>query len=186
MIIIKIALTVLVISLIATLLLYFNTKQRYYEQLEKNQKQKNTLEYLQEESIQQLLVYVQKVMVAEIIIEDETNPLIIYSYDSSKQDRYSPTLDTIEVDLKVLEIFLNEDKGEMIVSYSIRYIDSFGKTLYGTSASDFPAQWILEKNEDGWGIVEIEDRGKMNRHNGVDTKDGTSLRGLYSMINEAT
>lgn len=167
MIVIKSVLIVLAISLVIILSLYFNTRQRYYEQLEKNQKQKNTLEYLQEDSIQQLLLYVQKVMLAEIIIEDETDPLSIYSYDSSKQDRYSSTLDAIEVDLKVLEIFLNEDKGEMLVSYSIRYTDSLGKTLYGTSAFDFPAQWILEKDEERWKIVKIEDKGKANRHNGI-------------------
>jgi len=113
-----------------------------------------TVEALQQNDIQRLIEHVRKVMTAEILIEDHSNALWIYSFI---RDSY-PTMERVELNLEILEIVLDGDVGEIKASYFIRYLDSSGRTLMaGHVTPDLPAIWILERQGADWVIVEINE-----------------------------
>ena len=120
-----------------------------------------TVEALQRDDVLRLIEHVRKVMAGEIVYECETNPLSQYSYD---KDLY-PTMDRIEMDLKVLEVSLDGNSGIIKSTYTIRYLDSSGKTVRGSGVdSHFPAIWTLEKQGENWSIIDIvEGKHALNR-----------------------
>ena len=158
----KIFMGVAFISLIIVCLFTFivirDVKKTHQQQLDINQKLESTIRLLQQDDIQELLSHVRKVMAGEVVYEWEMetgilSPLAWYSFNSRSREIY-PTMYTIESELVVLEININDDSGEMKVFYSICYLDSSGKLIYGNHVdSSTPTKWILERQNGVWVIV---------------------------------
>ena len=149
-----------------SLLAYFI--RQYANEQENNRKQRQSMEALQQtvkalqrDDIQRLIGHVKKVMAGEIIYERETNILSRYSYHKDSH----PTMDSIESDLNVLNIYLDGDSGEIKVLYSIIYLDSSGRTVRGVQATPYlPTIWVLERQGEDWVIVEIiQGKDTLNR-----------------------
>ena len=62
------------------------------------------------------------------------------------------------MELNILEVCLDGNRGEIKASYYIKYSDSSGKMVYYGSASDtLPSIWILEKQGAKWVIIDIDE-----------------------------
>jgi len=65
-------------------------------------------------------------------------------------------MDTIEAKLSVLEIRLDGNCGEVVVTYSIRYMDVSGNLVHSKSADRLaPDIWELERQGNDWVITRI-------------------------------
>jgi predicted ribosome-associated RNA-binding protein Tma20 len=116
-----------------------------------------TIEVLQQDDIQRLIAYAKKVMAGEIIVERGESPLSIYSYHSYMKELF-PTMATIDMSLTVVEAHVDGDRGELKVSYSMRYLDSSSALLMLSSSSlEFPSIWLIEKQGDEWVVVYIDE-----------------------------
>ena len=152
---------VLIILFIVMIFCYINLKKEYHLQLDSNLTLRRTINFLQRDDIQELLSHVEAVMAGDVVyewnreIEERPSPLIAYSIN---RDTF-PTTHTIEFSLSVLKIDLDENRGEIIVSYSLMYYDSEGKILSARSIDpDRPTKWTIERQENAWVIVEISNR----------------------------
>ena len=124
------------------------------EQTEQVQALEQTIKALQEDDIQRLIEQVRQVMAAEVLIADMDNPLWRYSY----KEYNHPTMDSAEVYLKIREIIIEGDSGEIKADYTMLYYDSFGKLVMGSSAGgNFPVRWILGRQGHDWVITEIDE-----------------------------
>lgn len=148
---------ILVISLVVALRSYTKFREQFKQQSEACKETKDTLQFLQQEGIWELISHIKQVMAGEIIYERGSNPLSRYSYNSDSQRNF-PTQHTIETDLEVLSINLDGDRGEITASYFIRYLDSSGKKLmFSSSGKDLPVRWMIEKQGEEWIVVEIDE-----------------------------
>ena len=148
-------LVVLAIGLILMVVLYVNLRRKLDSQIERLQHQETVVEWVQSVEIQRLIERVRKVMQGEIIYERGTDALAEYSHISTR-DRLGQDLYAIKSDLRIVDLRLDEDKGQAIVTYHILYLNSEGEILMGISADSItPDRWILEKQDGDWVIVEI-------------------------------
>ena len=155
----KVVCIILLITLLTFLLLYVNLRRDYQVLLNRNQNVTETLTLIQDEGFQELIFHMKQVMSGEIVYElDSENPhhslLSGYSFNLHTRAIF-PTTDTIEISLSVLEITVDSDTAEMVVSYSINYFDVLGELLRSRSSYSAPTIWFLERQEGGWVITEI-------------------------------
>ena len=151
----KIIFIAVTISFILLAVLFGNLWQRYNTQAERLQQQAMIIEWLQDIEIQRLMEHVRKVMQGEIIYDTGESVLATYSNNVTR-DRVGDDLYSIESDLKIIDLRLDEYKGQAIVTYFIRYLNSDGEVLMATSADPImPDRWVLEKQAGEWIIVEI-------------------------------
>ena len=141
---------------------YVKLRKEHHLQLERIQRQENTIKLLQQDDIKELIYHVRQVMAGEVVYEwdcetGNPSPLTRYSFTSSRRQSF-PDTHTIEFGLNVWEINLEDSRGEMIITYFIRYVDSTGRLLSGHSVARItPTRWILERQEEKWVIVKILD-----------------------------
>ena len=147
----SIALIVLATALIVVTTLYIINQQTI-------QRQNEMIRLLQQDDISELLHHVRQVMAGEIIYEwdSEAGPhglLAQFSFTARRRANH-PTTHRIESRLTVLDINLEGDSGEMLVSYSISSYDSSGNLLSSRSASPItPDKWRIERIDGHWVIV---------------------------------
>ena len=157
----KILSIALSVALVIMSVMLINLKRQYQAQEATGQALQQTAETLQQtvealqrEDIQGLIAHVERVMRREIVYERGTNPLWRYSAGNSRTEE----LDRVEVDLRIVGITLDGDRGEIRAIYSIQWFDSSGRTLYGVSLLSrptWPAIWTLERQGEDWVIVEV-------------------------------
>jgi len=147
------AVIVLTASLIIVSRRHMELNRQHTVLLERHQRQQQTIAFLQQDDIQRLIAHVEKVMAGEIIYERGTNPLYIYSFS---RDSY-PTMASLSAHLQIVDINLDGDSGKILSAHSIIYRDSSGRVIMSTSAcQNLPDIWILERQGEGWVIVEID------------------------------
>ena len=145
---------IIVLAILSTILVVGSALLLSGDFMRQRQAQRDVARILQEdENVQRLIEHVEKVMRGEIVYERETNPLWIYF---RSDDRRLDILDRVDVDLNIVSITLDEDRGEIRASYSIRWFDSSGRKLYAVGVHpERPAIWTLERQGDDWVIVEV-------------------------------
>ena len=122
----------------------------------------NTVKLLQRDDIQDLLFHVRQVMAGDIVYElggesVNTSPLAVYSFNAMRREMF-PTTERIEHGLTVLEISIDGDKGEVVLSYFIRYVDSTGRVVHGRADGPLsPSRWTIERHGGRWAITEIHE-----------------------------
>ena len=151
---------VLSISLVIVSILFVNLRRQYQVQEDVVLAQEDTIlalqqtvEALQQEDIQQLIAHVKRVMHCEVVYERDASPLWIYSVGGSRAEE----LDRVEVDLHIVGITLDGDRGEIRAIYRIIWRDSSGRMLRGVGLNNpaSPAIWTLERQDEAWVIVEV-------------------------------
>jgi len=141
---------VIVISLISMVVLHNNLQRRHNSEIERKEM---IIEQIQDIELQRLVGHVRRVMQGEIIYEE--GALVAYSNNNTRA-RLGSDLYRIESNLNIIDLRLEEDSGQAIVTYDILYLDSEGKILAGMSSDlIMPDKWILEKIEGEWVIIEI-------------------------------
>ena len=159
----RIAVIVLACILTLVSVLYISLKREIHVKSEDVQRREETLNLLQQNDIQELISHVRQVMAGEIVYEVDLEtgyrpPLMWYSINPDIIRRTYPTMYTIESDLTVLEINLDDHNGtgEIVITYFIRYLDSSDQLLRSVSVRpESPDRWILERQDGEWIIVEV-------------------------------
>jgi len=146
---------ILLIILVSISKMYVEMKGECNMQKIKGQELEETLMYLQDNDIQELISNAESVLRGDVIIEDETNPLWRYSF---KENKY-PTVTAIDLELHVIYIHIDGDNGLIKVAYDINYLSSSGYIVWGAGHIIYPAEWTIEKHEGKWVIVKIVERG---------------------------
>lgn len=150
-------------------MLHLQLKRHYENQeklLERIQTHEHTIELLQEEDIQDFLIYAKEVLAGNISIDkDEENWFSLYSYNTYMKERF-PVPHTIESDLMIREVQQEDDRYKLVINDYIRYSDEFDKTLYSTGhLNDITTLWIIEKQNTEWILVEVDERYGKNVSN---------------------
>jgi len=161
MIIAGIVASILFISTAAVFTInYLNLKNENRLQKENNHRLQNSISAIQREDIQELLSHIKKVLAGEIVYEIDTetgayNPLARISFTSGRKESF-PTAHSIESGLTVVEIDLNYERGEIIVAYFRRLLDSSGNLLSGEHVGvEAPSKLTVERQGGRWVVVEI-------------------------------
>jgi len=159
-------------------MLFSNLIRAHIVQLEADRRYEKTMAILQQEDIQELISHIRQVMAGEIELYDwepireeyvrrvqtgglmsdmgdigNIPPLAIFSPSAwyGGEDIHS-----IDFDLTVHEISLDDDVGEMLLSYHVFYLDRRGVMLSGMSVSpETPDKWIIERQDGKWVVTEI-------------------------------
>ena len=152
----KIVVYVLSIISVIQLILLINVRIQYSSEQNRQNEEINelrqTLEALQNDDIQRLITHVKEVMSGNVTYDNGTSPLSRYSY---KKELY-PAVNSIEMNLDIIDISIDGNDGQIKAVYSLRYLDSAGKLIMGSSVSRYkPAIWIVEKQGEDWVIINI-------------------------------
>lgn len=151
----NILLCLMVISMLTLGMFHINLWRRYNNQVENIERTEMIIEQIQSIEFQRLIAHVQNVMQGEIIYESGTNVLSAYSNNSAR-DRLGLELYKTESNLQIIDLRLDDNNGQVVVTYNISYFNSEGEILMSMSADPImPDRWVLEKLNGEWNIVEI-------------------------------
>ena len=119
----------------------------------------NTINNLQRDDIQAFLYYIEQIMAGEIVYEwdcdSESDTFLAWLSFNSRSREQHPTMHLIDSGLTVLELIIDGDSGEMLVSYYVNYYDAAGTLLRGLHVDpNAPDKWIIERRGGQWVIIE--------------------------------
>lgn len=146
--------TGLVVLIIVLTILLITASVLLVQQIKKTQELAETLQVIQQDNIPEVITRAQSVLRGEEIVVDGNDALEQYSCSSMKE--YFPDISTVELtDFKILYAHIEDDTGEIGVSYKIRYLNQSGKVLTASGIGSPPARWTIEKQNGQWSIVNI-------------------------------
>ena len=147
--------TVLAIGFLVITLLFMNSLKQQDVLVEENRKLKETVEILQEDSIQKFIERTKMVMSGELLIDStDEDRLGVYSF----HERTYPDTDAIEASFQVLYAYREGEAVKLIVAYDIEYRDASGRLLYAKGVwSGSPVIWTIELRNGHYILVDRTD-----------------------------